>query len=187
MKKAAEKRGLERGVQRKSVAHFCSKAANGRAPSPDTFVNVGRMGMVRAYLMKSFSEGRKSGYDVLREIWVKTGGRWKPSKGALYPMIGEMEREGLVRVVERGARGRKKYELSAKGRKEFMKLKERMIHIGQHYQALGGIFGNVFGADEELYGMMFKARHDILEKVGAGKGRKVKGIVRKFLAELERV
>ena len=138
--------------------------------SEDPFVKVGRMGMLRAYLMKSFSEGRKSGYDVIREIGAKTGGRWKPSKGALYPLLGEMEAKGIIRVVEKGARGMKKYALTERGRKAFKEFKERMIHIGQHHEALGGLLGNVFeGMDGEVYRMMLKARHDIMEKVAGPK------------------
>jgi DNA-binding PadR family transcriptional regulator len=154
----------------------------------DPFVKVGRMGMLRAYLMKSFSEGRKSGYDIMREVKEKTGGRWKPSKGALYPLISEMEKRGMIRVVEKGARGMKKYTLTERGRKAFVEFRKRMIHIGQHHEALGGLLGNIFeGMDEEVYRMMLKARYDILEKVGAGKGKKVKALMKRFLAEMEKL
>ncbi|MFA6035920.1 MAG: PadR family transcriptional regulator [Candidatus Micrarchaeia archaeon] len=154
----------------------------------DAFVKVGRMGMLRAYLMKSFSEGRKSGYDIMREVKEKTGGRWKPSKGALYPLITEMESRGMIRVVEKGARGMKKYTLTERGRKAFGDFRKRMIHIGQHHEALGGLLGNVFeGMDEEVYRMMLKARHDILEKMAGPKRAKVKALMKKFVAELGKI
>ncbi|MDO8339172.1 MAG: PadR family transcriptional regulator [Candidatus Burarchaeum sp.] len=151
-------------------------------------VSAGRRGMLRAYVLHSFGKGRKSGYDLLREIKEKTGGRWKPSKGALYPLITQLEKSGLLRVAERGKRGMKKYELSAQGRKALKAFREHAIHLGEHYRMMAGMVGDVFeGMDAEMYAMLMRARNLILHKVGGPKGKRVKEIIRKSVEELEKI
>jgi DNA-binding PadR family transcriptional regulator len=144
--------------------------------------------MLRAYVLHSFGKGRKSGYDLLREIKEKTGGRWKPSKGALYPLITQLEGAGLLKVVERGKRGMKKFVLSARGRKALKDFREHAIHIGEHYGMMAGIVNDVFGGmDSEVYQLMIRARQVVLKKAGGPKGKRVKEIIRRSVEELENV
>lgn len=54
------------------------------------------------------------GYEVIQELEQRTGGRWRPSPGSVYPTLAQLEDEGLVRALDDG--GRKRFELTDDGR-----------------------------------------------------------------------
>jgi predicted O-methyltransferase YrrM/DNA-binding PadR family transcriptional regulator len=56
------------------------------------------------------------GYQMLRLMEERSGGRWKPSPGSLYPMLQALEDEGLLLSGDR--EGRRTYELTDVGRSE---------------------------------------------------------------------
>lgn len=54
------------------------------------------------------------GYQVMQAITARSGGRWRPSPGAVYPVLQAMEDEGLLTVDADG--GRKVAHLTDEGR-----------------------------------------------------------------------
>ena len=54
------------------------------------------------------------GYQLMQAIADRTGGAWRPSPGAIYPTIAQLEDEGLVAVYKDG--GRKLVSLTDEGR-----------------------------------------------------------------------
>jgi DNA-binding PadR family transcriptional regulator len=40
------------------------------------------------------------GYEMIQELEARTGGRWRPSAGSIYPTLSLLEDEGLVRAEE---------------------------------------------------------------------------------------
>lgn len=54
------------------------------------------------------------GYQLMQAISERSGGRWSPSPGAVYPAINQLEDEGLVTVTAEA--GRKVVELTDEGR-----------------------------------------------------------------------
>jgi DNA-binding PadR family transcriptional regulator len=54
------------------------------------------------------------GYELIAELEARTGGRWKPSPGSVYPTLAALEDEGLVVAAEE--EGRKRFELTDAGR-----------------------------------------------------------------------
>jgi DNA-binding PadR family transcriptional regulator len=52
----------------------------------------------------------------MRRLETESGGAWRPSPGSVYPMLQQLEDEGLVRSSE--DEGRKTYELTDAGRGE---------------------------------------------------------------------
>lgn len=73
-----------------------------------------RRGDVRAAILALLAEGPRNGYGVIQEIEERSNGVWKPSPGAIYPALAQLEDEGLVRGVE--VEGRKLFELTDAGR-----------------------------------------------------------------------
>jgi len=67
------------------------------------------------YILHSLGNYPKSGYDLLKEIRTVTGGSWVPSKGSLYPLLHQLEKEGLIAVHTTGNRRRSLYERTEKG------------------------------------------------------------------------
>src|SRR5690349_19802921 len=55
------------------------------------------------------------GYEMIQELEERTGGRWRPSAGSIYPTLQLLEDEGLVSAEE--VEGRKVYSLTDAGKK----------------------------------------------------------------------
>lgn len=58
------------------------------------------------------AEEPRNGYQIIQELERRTDGRWKPSPGAVYPALSQLEDEGLIRPTEDG----KTYEVTDDGR-----------------------------------------------------------------------
>jgi len=56
----------------------------------------GRGGDVRAAALILLAEEPKHGYQLIQEIGQKSEGRWTPSPGSIYPVLQQLEDEGLI-------------------------------------------------------------------------------------------
>ena len=65
---------------------------------------MARRGDVRAAILVLLAEQPMHGYQVISELDARTGGRWRPSAGSIYPTLQQLEDEGLVRSAEIDAR-----------------------------------------------------------------------------------
>ena len=65
---------------------------------------MARRGDVRAAILALLAEQPMHGYQVISELDARTGGRWRPSAGSIYPTLQLLEDEGLVRSKEIDAR-----------------------------------------------------------------------------------
>ncbi len=73
-------------------------------------------GDVRASVLALLAEEPMHGYQIIREIEERTGGRWKPSAGSVYPTLQMLADEGLVAAETQN--DRKVYILTEAGREE---------------------------------------------------------------------
>jgi DNA-binding PadR family transcriptional regulator len=73
-----------------------------------------RRGDVRAALLLALTEEPRNGYQLMQLIEERSGGRWRPSPGSVYPALAQLEDEGLIRSVERD--DGKVYEITDRGR-----------------------------------------------------------------------
>ena len=71
-------------------------------------------GDVRVAILTLLTEKPMHGYQMIREIEERTGGRWKPSAGSVYPTLQLLTDEGLVTVEM--AQDRKTYSLTDEGK-----------------------------------------------------------------------
>lgn len=76
---------------------------------------VGR-GDVRAAVLALLAEKPMHGYQIIHEIEERSGGRWKPSAGSVYPTLQLLADEGFISAEE--SNGRKIYSLTEAGREE---------------------------------------------------------------------
>lgn len=76
----------------------------------------GRMarGDVRSAILLLLADEPMHGYQLMVAIAERSGGRWNPSPGAIYPALNQMEDEGLVTVTAES--GRKVAALTDAGR-----------------------------------------------------------------------
>ncbi|MEU3015979.1 MULTISPECIES: PadR family transcriptional regulator [unclassified Nocardiopsis] len=73
-----------------------------------------RRGDVRTGILMLLAEEPRSGYEIIREGRERSGGAWRPSPGSVYPMLQQLEDEGLVAPVA-GEGRRRPYQLTDEG------------------------------------------------------------------------
>ena len=71
---------------------------------------------VRPAILAVLAKAPMHGYQVMQELEQLSGGRWRPSAGSVYPILEQLEDEGLVRSQEQ--EGRRVYTLTAAGTAE---------------------------------------------------------------------
>jgi DNA-binding PadR family transcriptional regulator len=72
-----------------------------------------RRGDVRSAILALLDDRPMHGYEMIQELEERTGGRWTPSAGSIYPTLQLLEDEGLVTAEE--VDGRKVYSLTDSG------------------------------------------------------------------------
>src|SRR4051812_19761282 len=107
----------------------------GRAPRGD----------VRAAVLLLLAEEPMHGYQLMQAIAERSGGRWAPSPGAIYPTISQLEDEGLVTVTADA--GRKLVTLTDAGR-------EHVESLGNPFEGFpaGNPSTDLRGLVEQLHG-----------------------------------
>jgi DNA-binding PadR family transcriptional regulator len=75
-----------------------------------------RRGDVRIAILALLGEKPMHGYQVISELDARTGGRWRPSAGSIYPTLQQLEDEGLVAGEE--IDGRRVFSLTEAGTAE---------------------------------------------------------------------
>ena len=70
--------------------------------------------MIKFYVLMLLYERNRHGYELIKEIGGKLGKRI--SAGQIYPFLSKMKKQGLVAEKKSGARQKKTYHLTAKGR-----------------------------------------------------------------------
>ena len=102
-------------------------------------------GLITLYILHSLGKEPSSGYDLLKDIYEKTGGLWAPSKGTLYPILKSLEEERLIRIMATGSRSKNIYELTAEGKNTLQNIcnikRESMERRDIFKKLLAEIFG----------------------------------------------
>jgi DNA-binding PadR family transcriptional regulator len=73
-----------------------------------------KRGDVRAAILSLLTEKPLNGYQIMQELEQRSRGSWKPSPGAVYPALQQLEDEGLV--CAETATGGRTFSLTEKGR-----------------------------------------------------------------------
>jgi DNA-binding PadR family transcriptional regulator len=125
-------------------------------------------GDVRTAVLLLLAEQPMHGYQLMQAIADRSGGRWTPSPGAIYPTISQLEDEGLVSVTADA--GRKLVTLTDAGREHIESRRETWN------DPFAGRSGEQPGADltgllQELHGAVHQvARSGSDEQVTAAAG-----------------
>jgi DNA-binding PadR family transcriptional regulator len=75
-----------------------------------------RRGDVRPAILAVLEDEPMHGYQVIRVLEERSGGRWRPSAGSVYPTLQQLQDEGLVRSEE--IDGRRTFSLTDEGRSQ---------------------------------------------------------------------
>lgn len=93
---------------------------HGRGRGPRT-----RRGDMKWALLSALSEGPGHGYELIQRIEERTGGRWRPSPGSVYPTLQMLDDGGLVRANQQD--DKRVYEITEAGQAE---LATRTAEVG---------------------------------------------------------
>jgi DNA-binding PadR family transcriptional regulator len=72
-----------------------------------------KRGDIRTALLLALAESPAHGYELIGRIEEKSGGRWRPSAGSVYPTLQLLEDEGLVTGAEQD--GKRVYAITEAG------------------------------------------------------------------------
>src|SRR5215510_3513703 len=67
-------------------------------------------GFSRHYILGLLKEEPMTGKEIIDKAIVQSDGKWKPSPGLIYPMLGRLLEEGLISETDSG-----KYRITSKG------------------------------------------------------------------------
>lgn len=79
--------------------------------------------LVKFYTLLLLNESPKYGYEVMQELTKRVG---KISPSQVYPFFAELEKKRLIEVVEKGDRGKLKYQLTKSGKLTFKEVFSKM-------------------------------------------------------------
>jgi DNA-binding PadR family transcriptional regulator len=105
-------------------------------------------GDVRTALLLLLAEEPMHGYQLMQAITERTSGAWRPSPGAVYPTLSQLEDEGLIGTVAQG--GRKLATLTDAGQAYLDAQGEPMPDPFAEFTARCGGGSDLRGALEEL-------------------------------------
>jgi DNA-binding PadR family transcriptional regulator len=74
-------------------------------------------GLLRFLVLKMLSEKPMAGFEIVEQIEAQTNGRWKPSPGSVYPLLGRMLKEGFTKELSENQAGLKRYTFTLAGRR----------------------------------------------------------------------
>jgi len=102
-------------------------------------------GDVKYLVLDAIRRRPTHGYEVMQAIAQRTGGRYHPSPGTIYPTLQLLEELGLARG--RAAGGRKVYEITAVGRRQ---LSECGAELAEIYARFGAGTDQAMQEEREL-------------------------------------
>jgi DNA-binding PadR family transcriptional regulator len=104
-------------------------------------------GDVRASVLALLAEQPMHGYQIINELAERSQGAWRPSPGSVYPILQQLQDEGLVRVEETD--GRRVVHLTDAGR----------AYVDTHHDELAAPWEAVGGQqDEQTWELMSAVR-----------------------------
>ncbi len=71
-------------------------------------IQFGQRGFLRPQIIELFQQGPMNGVDIMNKLQEQSHGWYRPSPGSIYPLLEQLEREGLIVKSSEG-----KYELTA--------------------------------------------------------------------------
>ncbi len=82
-------------------------------------------GFSRHYILSLLKEQPMTGKEIIDRAIFQSEGKWKPSPGLIYPMLGRLLEEGLITEIENG-----RYKITKKGLEISVDLRsvQNLIH-----------------------------------------------------------
>ena len=120
-----------------------------------------RRGDIRTALLFALSQGAAHGYELIQRLEERTGGRWRPSPGSVYPTLQLLEDEGLAASTEQD--GKRVYTLTEAGQTELRGRMERPDGAPWAFRQADGAGGDADPREElrEAVGLLHMAARQV--------------------------
>ncbi len=109
-------------------------------------VSIIPSGLLKPYVLKLISERPMYGYEIMEQIFEKTGGIWRPGPAAMYTTLGWLEQHGYIKALNTGQRSekqRKQYRITEKGSAALVDYAEASKMIAKRTKKSGSPCGNL--------------------------------------------
>lgn len=107
-------------------------------------------GILRFYLLFMLSRGPETGYSIMTAIDEKTEGAWKPGPGTVYPLLKELEREGLIETESAQGESSIVYAITEKGRASKEEIQRVMLSAGRKEHVMLRLFADILPPEESV-------------------------------------
>ena len=154
----------------------------GRGPGRRFF----RQGEVRLALLSLLEDEPGHGYELMKRLEQRSGGMYRASAGTIYPVLQQLEDEGLVRIQEEG--GKKIYHLTDAGREEISLHREDTDRIWKRahgWKDWGSTMGPETAEIWGSWGRLSKAAFKAAAKSDFGNTETIREILDRAKKELE--
>jgi DNA-binding PadR family transcriptional regulator len=84
-------------------------------------------GEVRLAILSLLEDGPKHGYELIKQLEIRSGGLYRASAGTVYPTLALLEDEGLV--LSETQEGKRVYRLTEEGRRQLEREAETVSDI----------------------------------------------------------
>ena len=104
-------------------------------------------GDVRAAILVLLEEKPRNGYQLIQDVAERSNDAWRPSPGSIYPVLQQLEDEGLVEVIAGGS-GRT-YGLTEAGRSLVAEQREQFGTPWEDLDGAGRVLRELMGTARE--------------------------------------
>ncbi|MDA0328121.1 MAG: PadR family transcriptional regulator [Gemmatimonadetes bacterium] len=147
-----------------------------------------RPGEVRLALLSLLKDEPAHGYELMKRLEERSGGMYRASAGTVYPVLQQLEDEGLVRIQEED--GKKIYHLTDVGREELaghVEETERIWKRAHGWKDWGVNMGPETAEIWGSWGRLSKAAFKAAARADFSEAEKVRKILDRARAELEKL
>lgn len=145
-----------------------------------------RPGEVRLALLSLLSEGEAHGYELMKRLEQRSGGVYQASAGTIYPVLQQLEDEGLATSETRD--GKKVYRITDAGRAELARETEAVEgiwHRAGRWREWGAWMGPETAEVATAVGRVIKASFRAAAAGGPAVAEQVEGILERARRELD--
>ncbi len=112
-------------------------------------------GDLKFVILRLLDEKPRHGYDVIKELEERSGGRYVPSPGTVYPTLTLLEDMGYASaVVEDG--GKKVYSITDEGRK----------YLADNRSTVDDVFERLAQVGASIFGEQMRPAHEAMASLG---------------------
>jgi len=144
-------------------------------------------GLLSVYTLHSIKKQPKTGYDLIAEIKEKTEGAWVPSKGTIYPLLHQMQKENFITIKQIGERSKHIFMITDDGKKILINVKKQGKQMQENFLKFNKLIAEISGiAHEEIIEQLIQIKKLSVYKSKL-KNNEVKKILKSCIYDLNNI